>query len=83
MGAESLCDAVIDGKRIRGKAKLETSTLEFRAGGVRLVAPFNELTNVKASEGVLTAVWADRRLALTLGAAAEGGRTRSSIRPRV
>jgi hypothetical protein len=70
MGAEALCEAVIDGKKLRGKAKLETATLEFRAADVKVVAPFNELSRVKASEGVLSAKWGARRLAITVGAAA-------------
>ena len=71
MGAEATCTARFNGKTTKGKARLETETLEFRGGDVRLSIPFKQIEKVTARDGALTVQSASGPLSLTLGAAAE------------
>jgi hypothetical protein len=70
VGAELTCDAVVNGRKVRGKAKLETSTLEFRGPDVKLVLPFASLKKVQTENGELYAASSSDRLTLSVGAAA-------------
>ena len=71
MGAEATCSAIVNGTRTRGKARLETDTLEFRAGDVRLSIPFKQMRSVAARGGALS-IESDRdTLSLVLGDAAD------------
>jgi hypothetical protein len=71
MGAELICTAKSDGKTVKGKARLEAGTLEFRGGDLRLSIPFKEIRKVSARGGTL-AVQSDRGdVSLVLGDAAE------------
>jgi hypothetical protein len=69
MGAEARVQATIDGKRLPGKALLETAELVFRpdGGGARLVFRFAELETAAAVDGVLELVAGGRRARLELG----------------
>src|SRR5215471_7291156 len=70
MGAEAMCTARFGSKISKGRARLETDTLEFRGGEVRVSIPFKQITRVAARGGALT-VDSDRgRLSLALGDAA-------------
>ena len=71
MGAEANCTARFNGKTTKGKARLETETLEFRGGDVRLSIPFKQIQKVTARDGALLVDSASGPLSLTLGDAAE------------
>jgi len=71
MGAEAKCLARVRGREARGTARLETETLHFRSGDLRLAIPFARMTSVTASDGVLRVRSADGSAAFELGAAAE------------
>jgi len=71
MGAEANCTARFDGKTTKGKARLETETLEFRGGGVRLSIPFKQIQKVTARDGALLVDSASGPPSLALGDAAE------------
>lgn len=68
MGAEWLCDGVVDGKVARGKARLETATLEFRAADVKAVVRFDEITSIKIKGERLVVCAGTRAIELALGA---------------
>jgi hypothetical protein len=70
MGLEAPCAASINGKRVNGKARLETDVLEFRAPDVRVAIPFKAITKASARSGRLTIESAEDRLLLSLGEAA-------------
>ena len=71
MGAEANCTARFNGKTTKGKARLETDTLEFRGPDVRVSIPFKQIRRVAARRGAL-AIDSDRgTLSLVLGDAAE------------
>ncbi len=71
MGAEATCTARFNGKTTKGKARLETETLEFRGGGFRVSIPFKQIQKVTARDGALLVDSASGPLSLALGAAAE------------
>lgn len=71
MGAEAMCRATIDGRSVHGKARLETDTLFFRAGDVRVNAPFRTMTRVSARAGILTVGLQRGPVSFELGDAAE------------
>src|SRR5882762_2520641 len=71
MGAEAKCTARFKGKKIEGKARLETETLEFRGPNVSLSIPFKQIKRVIARDGALTVHSHDGPVSLTLGDAAE------------
>jgi hypothetical protein len=70
MGAEVMCTATVGGRGVKGKARLETDVLQFRAAELTLNIPFNAMTAIAASEGMLTVRHADGTAAFALGAAA-------------
>lgn len=53
MGQEIACTAVSDGRRVEGRAQLETDELLFRGDGLRLRIPYASMTAVRAADGVL------------------------------
>jgi hypothetical protein len=70
MGREAACAAVIGGRRVAGKALLETDALVFR-GEERLSIPFKEMSEVQAEQGRLTVTHRAGRVAFELGDEAE------------
>jgi hypothetical protein len=73
MGQEADCFVQSGGKRVKGKALLETAELLFcPAGrGARVKIPFAEIKRVKAVDGELRVETADGLTMFGLGAAAE------------
>jgi hypothetical protein len=71
MGDEAACVATFKGKKTRGKARLESETLEFRAPEIRLSIPFKQIRKVTARGGALAVVSAGGTVSLALGDAAE------------
>jgi hypothetical protein len=71
MGNEAKCLARIDGRKVEGKATLETSELIFRGGPSRVKIVFADVCSVAAADGELRIKTKDRELELALGAAAE------------
>ena len=71
MGAEAACTGTFKGKTSRGKARLESETLEFRAPAFRVSIPFKEISKVTARDGALAVRSGQGTLSLALGAAAE------------
>jgi hypothetical protein len=70
MGAEAACTVVFKGRTVEGTARLETSVLQFRGGGVRLSIAFHDMLNVCARDGALHVTSADGTASFQLGAAA-------------
>jgi hypothetical protein len=73
MGQEAYCFVQSGGKRIKGKALLETADLLFRHadGGARVKIPFAAIKRVKAVDGELRVETANGLTVFELGAAAE------------
>jgi hypothetical protein len=71
MGTELTCDGILDGKELRGKARLETAALQFRAPGVRFNAPFKDIAKIGTRGGMLTVHAPAGAIALSLGSDAE------------
>ena len=71
MGSEALVTARFEGKRIAGKARLETDVLQFRGGDLRLSIPFRDMTKVTARDGTLTVTFPDGTASFELGRDAE------------
>jgi hypothetical protein len=71
MGNEAKCVARIDGKRVEGRALLETSELIFRGAECRMKITFGEVRSVTASDGELRIKTKDRAFVFLVGAAAE------------
>jgi len=70
MGAEAKCTARFKGSEGRGTARLETDTLQFRGGDLRLSIPFKSMTRITADAGVLHVTSAEGTAAFDLGTAA-------------
>ena len=70
MGAEALCSFTFDGKRGKGKARLETDVLQLRGNDVSLSVPFKQMKQVRAADGVLSFGSPDGVVTLELGPAA-------------
>ena len=70
MGAEAKCVATVGRKQVEGKALLETDSLIFRGGDVRLAIPFASVKTLEARDGVLHVNAGDGTVKLALGAAA-------------
>ena len=70
MGAEAKCIATVDGKKVEGKALLETDELIFRGKNVRLLIPYKSISRIDAKDGVLHVTWRDGTAAFELGPAA-------------
>jgi|RhiMethySRZTD1v2_1073278.scaffolds.fasta_scaffold69380_2 hypothetical protein len=70
MGAEAKCVATIGRKHVEGKALLETDSLIFRGGDVRLSIPFAQVKKLDARDGVLHVSAGDDTIRFALGASA-------------
>ena len=71
MGSEADCDVRFKGRTTTGHARLETGTLQFRGGDLRLSIPFREISKVSARGGILSVVFAGGTAAFDLGDVAE------------
>jgi hypothetical protein len=69
MGKEAECIAHVGGKRVSGKAQLETDELVFR-GANRLRIPLKSITRLAADDGVLHVTYPEGSISLELGGAA-------------
>jgi len=77
MGNEAKCVARIDGKKVEGKALLETCQLIFRGAACRVKIVFGEMKGVTAAGGELRIRTKDGEFAFAVGAtAAEKWRTK-------
>jgi hypothetical protein len=70
MGAEATCTMRFKGKSARGKARLETDSLQFRGGDVKLNIPYKTMSNVRTRGGTLTITSPDGAATFALGPAA-------------
>src|SRR5262245_58837120 len=70
MGAEAKCTARFQGRAGAGTARLETETLHFRGGDLKLNIPFKAMTDVAAVNGALRITTAEGKATFDLGAAA-------------
>lgn len=70
MGAEARCVVTVGRKRVEGKALLETDSLIFRGGDVRLSIPFAQVKKLDARDGVLHVGAGDGTIQFALGASA-------------
>ena len=71
MGNEAKCVVKSGGKKVEGKALLETSEIIFRSEVLRLKIPFAQMKSVKAVDGELRVQSADGAVVFELGAHAE------------
>jgi len=71
MGNEAKCSVVSGGKRLSGKALLETAELIFRSAALKLKIPFAEMKSVKAVDGELRVQSPNGTFAFELGPNAE------------
>jgi hypothetical protein len=71
MGNEVTCVARIDGKKVEGKAWLESSELIFRGADCRAKITFTRMKTVTAKQGELRIKSKDGMFAFAVGAAAE------------
>jgi hypothetical protein len=53
VGQESVCTAERVGRRVEGRALLETDELLFRGDGMRIAIPYASITGVHAQDGAL------------------------------
>jgi hypothetical protein len=67
MGAEAMVTLLFKGRRVAGKARLETDVLQFRGGDVRLSIPFKEISQITARGGTLTVRFPDGSASFRLG----------------
>jgi hypothetical protein len=70
MGSEALVKFLVNGESAKGKARLETDTLQLRGADVRVSIPFKAMRNVRSSGGVLRFESPEGRVEVELGAAA-------------
>jgi len=70
MGSEAVCSARLNGRTVRGKARLETETLEFRGGDLKLSIPFRTVEKIQVHEESLTVEHAGGRVDLEIGSSA-------------
>jgi len=70
MGREARCTAHVGRKRATGTARLETDTLQFRGGDLRLSIPFKSMTKISAHDGTLDISYPEGKASLDLGTAA-------------
>jgi len=71
MGNEAICVLKTGGKKVKGKALLETSELIFRSEALRLKIPFPEMKSVKAVDGELRVQSGDGAVVFEIGPYAE------------
>jgi hypothetical protein len=67
VGQESVCTAESAGRRVKGRALLETDELIFRGDGLRLKIPYASMTDVRAEEGTLVVDHGGETTAFELG----------------
>jgi hypothetical protein len=67
VGQEVACTALTAGRRVNGRALLETDELIFRGDGLRLRIPYASVTSVRAADGVLELDHAGETTTLELG----------------
>ena len=71
MGNEAKCTVVSGGKRVSGKALLETAELIFRSEALKLKIPFGKMKSVKATDGALRVQSPEGSFVFELGSDAE------------
>jgi hypothetical protein len=71
MGSEALVTLRFKGRRVAGKARLETDVLQFRGDDLRLSIRFSEITKIAARDGTLTVTFLGGTAAFELGRDAE------------
>src|SRR5262249_51005880 len=71
MGNEANCVLKTAGKKVKGKALLETSEIIFRSESLRLKIPFAEMKSVKSAGGELRVQASDGTHAFEIGPYAE------------
>jgi hypothetical protein len=67
MGAEAKCTLTLRGRKTEGRALLETDTLIFRGGDVRLSIPYQRMSSVEAKNGNLRVQGPDGVATFSLG----------------
>jgi hypothetical protein len=67
MGTESHCTISVNGKSVRGKARLETDVLQLRGADLKLDVPFTQMKKVRADDGALSFNGPDGSVTLDLG----------------
>lgn len=70
MGAEADCGLRFKGTAVRGKARLETDTLQFRGGDLRLSIPFRQMSKITARDGTLSVTFPEGTASFDLGTSA-------------
>jgi hypothetical protein len=70
MGAEAECAVRFKGRSATGRARLETTMLQFRGGDLKLSIPFAEMAKVSARDGTLSVAFPEGTAAFDLGDAA-------------
>jgi hypothetical protein len=70
MGAEANCTAQFKGTTVTGKARLETDTLHFRGGQLRLTIPFRSMSKIAVRDGALRISGPEGVVSFDLGSAA-------------
>jgi hypothetical protein len=70
VGQESVCIAVSAGRRVEGRALLETDELRFRGDGLRVTIPYASITAVRAEDGALVVEHGGETTTFELGARA-------------
>jgi hypothetical protein len=71
MGSEATMTARFKGRAASGKARLETGTLQFRGGDLKLSIPFAEMSKVVARGGTLSVTFPGGVASFDVGEAAE------------
>jgi len=71
MGSEATMTARFKGRAASGKARLETGTLQFRGGDLKLSIPFAEMSKVVARGGTLSVTFPEGVASFDVGGAAE------------
>jgi len=71
MGSEATMTARFKGRAASGKARLETGTLQFRGGDLKLSIPFAEMSKVVARAGTLSVTFPEGVASFDVGGAAE------------
>jgi hypothetical protein len=67
VGQEMVCTAVRAGRRVEGRALLETDELLFRGDGLRVAIPYASITGVRAEDGALVVDHAGETTTFELG----------------
>jgi hypothetical protein len=67
MGTEAHCTISVNGKSVRGKARLETDVLQLRGADLKLDVPFRQMKKVRVDDGALSFNGPDGSVTLDLG----------------